>query len=251
MTSQEVLCRYLEWDSEFFGRRIGTVASGGLVPENITAIEDWSRANRIDCLYFLANAEDQPGVRLAEDLGFRLVDIRLMLENEMSRIELSRSSENVRRAQPSDIPVLKRIAGLSHHNTRFYCDSHFPVERCNQMYETWIEKSCNGILADSVLVAESDGKAAGYISCKLNQDGTGEIGLAAVAANTRGKGLGGQLVRSSLQWFAAARAHKVMVVTQGRNIQAQRLYQGNGFFTRNMHLSYHRWYYYKNTADRG
>jgi ribosomal protein S18 acetylase RimI-like enzyme len=55
-------------------------------------------------------------------------------------------------------------------------------------------------------------------------------------------GVGRKLVVASLGWFDAHGADRVTVVTQGRNIAAQRLYQRCGFLTRSTGLWYHRWF---------
>jgi dTDP-4-amino-4,6-dideoxy-D-galactose acyltransferase len=241
MALQDV-CRYLSWDSDFFGRRIGTVAAKRLTPEDVPRIESWCEANRIDCLYFLADIGDQPSIRSALELGFAIVDVRVTLENSRLHAESLDVSDRIRLAESRDLAALKRIAGISHHGSRFYADGHLPVERCNQLYETWIEKSCDGSLADCVLVADQDDEAVGYVSANMRERTSGEIGLAAVASEAQGKGVGTQLVRASLRWFASKGAQRVSVVTQGANISAQRLYQGCGFFTRKMELWFHRWY---------
>ena len=41
----------------------------------------------------------------------------------------------------------------SHRDSRFYYDPGFPNQRCDELYETWIDRSCHGY-ADTVLVAE-------------------------------------------------------------------------------------------------
>jgi dTDP-4-amino-4,6-dideoxy-D-galactose acyltransferase len=142
----------------------------------------------------------------------------------------------------SDIPALRRIAAASHHDSRFYADPHFDRERCGELYATWIEKSCRGEAADVVLVAEADGAAAGYISCRLTgREGLAEIGLLAVGAAAQGRGLGGALVGAALRRLAERGASRVRVVTQGRNTRAQRLYQAHGLLTQSIGLWFHRW----------
>ena len=51
-----------------------------------------------------------------------------------------------------------------------------------------------------------------------------------------------QAVRRFLSWSRQQHAKRVTVVTQGRNLAAQRLYQGNGFVTASLQLWYHRWF---------
>ncbi len=112
---------------------------------------------------------------------------------------------------------------------------------CDGLYETWIEKNCKGY-ADTVLVAEFQGQPTGYISCHLLDCTDGNVGLVAVAADAKGRGLGQALVDASLRWSAERGVSWVTVVTQGRDCGAQRLYQKCGFLTRTLQLWYHRWW---------
>lgn len=92
-----------------------------------------------------------------------------------------------------------------------------------------------------MLVAERDSKPAGYIACNWTAD-AGQIGLIAVAGWARGAGLGRALVTSSLGVFRQNGAKRISVVTQGRNIASQRLYQRCGFLTHSVQIWYHRWF---------
>jgi dTDP-4-amino-4,6-dideoxy-D-galactose acyltransferase len=47
---------------------------------------------------------------------------------------------------------------------------------------------------------------------------------------------------SAIIWFAKQGAEKIGVVTQGRNVSAQRFYQRCGFVTRSVGFWFHRWY---------
>ena len=150
----------------------------------------------------------------------------------------------VRPFVPHDLAALRVIAGASHKDSRFYFDPHFANSRCMELYQTWIEKSCQGY-ADTVLVADVEGHPAGFLSCHLSDHGKGRIGLVGVASAWQGVGLGTRLVSESLRWFAGHGVDSVDVVTQGRNVPAQRLYQNCGFRTKSVQLWYHRWFFSK------
>jgi ribosomal protein S18 acetylase RimI-like enzyme len=78
------------------------------------------------------------------------------------------------------------------------------------------------------------------ISCILRDD-IGHIQLAGVHVDHRQRGVGTGLVQAALDWAKAQGAHGMQVVTQARNVQAQRFYQQMGFFTKAMTLNYHKW----------
>ncbi|WP_119067948.1 GNAT family N-acetyltransferase [Aggregatilinea lenta] len=234
-----VLCRPLPWDSEFFSRRIGRVVPSQLDADDMSRVLAWADAEQIDCLYFLADFSARDTIRLAEDNGFRLMDLRTLLDRSL-RDELPAPEPDIRPWKPDDLPILRKVARVSYRDSRFYFDERFPEAQCDALYETWIEKSCSGY-AEQVLVAEYQGAAAGYISCHI-RDGVGDIGLVGVDERAQGRGLGRALVVASLDWFKSQGLERVTVVTQGRNIPAQRLYQRCGFMTRAVDLWYHRWF---------
>jgi dTDP-4-amino-4,6-dideoxy-D-galactose acyltransferase len=232
------LCELLEWDTAFFGFPIARLSGPPLTREAWLAVRRWCGENRIRCLYLLASVEDLAGAEfLIGKCDFRLVDIRATLERDASPTE---PGGEIRLAQAADVPALAAIARESHTDSRFYRDPHFPRERCDALYQTWLEKSCAG-WADAVLVAEYASRPAGYITCKLSE-GEGQIGLIAVASWARGAGIGRRLVLASVRTFAQNGARRVRVVTQGRNMAAQRLYQRCGFTTCSLQLWYHRWF---------
>lgn len=238
------LCQYLPWDAEIFGRRIARVTQTRLNIEEMNQILAWCAANAIDCLYFLAESNDPDTVKLVERHGFNLVDVRITFERQLAEVAALGNPilpHNIRLSTPADIPFLKPIAKVSYRNARFYYDAHFPTAQCDAMHEAWIENSCRGYAA-AVLVADCENRPVGYITCHLPEPLTGNIGLVGVSSAAQGRGLGKILVAAALQWFAAQGVNSVTVVTQGRNLKAQRLYQKCGFLTNAVQLFYHRWF---------
>lgn len=232
----------LAWDSDFFGVRIARADAEMLTKKSVGTLIAESIEHEVACLYLLLNAADNSKIKLAEMNGFHLVDIRVTLAHSIQP-ELSpwvSSSSAIRLAAADDISHLRSIAAANHTDSRFYSDGNFPAKLCDELYATWIEKSCNGY-ADVVLVADREGTASGYTSCHINKDGSGQIGLVGVSSCCQGAGLGRGLINESLRWFASAGCSRVEVVTQGKNIGAQALYQKNGFFTCGLQLWYHKW----------
>lgn len=242
-TSSEVPCILLDWDSQFFGRRVASVRDHKLSSGSLGKIEAWCEKQQIDCLYFLTPFEDSETIRLAERAQFTLVDIRLTLVSDLPEpVGTLAGAPVIRTSRQEDIPTLRTIARSSHTSSRFYFDSHFPRHLCDALYEIWIEKSCCGH-ADVVFVPEVDGQPAGYLSCHLGpSQNTGSIGLVGLAAEARGRDVGTEMVRAAQRWFFERNVKKVTVVTQGRNVAAQRLYQRSGFCTQSVELWYHRWF---------
>jgi dTDP-4-amino-4,6-dideoxy-D-galactose acyltransferase len=237
----------LPWDTDFFKCPIARVCGDTLDEQRAWAIDVWCRSNGIQCLYFLARSDNPLTIRTAEAHAFRLVDIRLTLELNLTEVrqptEPARTPKGVIRPfAQGDLKRLQAMARLVHNNTRFYSDPHLR-ERVEDFYPTWIAKECSGD-AQCMLVAVSSGNdPIGYISCRADHSAAvGQIGLVGVAPEWQGKGIGESLLAAATEWFCAQRLKKVTVVTQGHNRPAQRLYQRCGFLTHDIGLWYHKWF---------
>lgn len=238
----DAVCRYLPWDSDFFGCRIARAPEGRMTERRLQAVCDWCDDQSIDCLYFLADPADTTGRRRLEGRGFRLVDTRLTLRRSGAAppapSELPRG--RIRPVSDTDLGGLKEIARTNHRNTRFSRDGHFPPPLCDALYERWIENSCGG-QADRVFVAEWEARLVGYITCHRESSREGRIGLFAVDGRARGNGIGAGLIRKSLDWFQSEAIDDVLVTTQGDNEPAQRAYKKQGFLVDSVRLWFHYW----------
>ncbi len=241
-------CQYLEWDTEFFKHRIARVNFDHLDEPAIQEINRWSTANRIECLYFLAHTDDPQSIWVAENNGFRLVEVRMTYHrslkdwNPEARQKVS-LNVTVRSVKPEDIPMLQSIASTSYVDSRFYFDTRFSKEKWMAYYATWLKNSCTGG-ADLVIVAEKDGEPVGYITGlvtkgKVNE---GQYELTGVMDSARKAGVGQELFCSGLDWYVRHGIDYVWVITAGRNIPTNRMIQRNGFTTRSCQLYYHKWF---------
>jgi len=233
-------CSLLKWDSEFFGFRIAKVNAQTMTDASAQAVANFCQQNAVRLIYFLARSDVPETTHAAGRAGFKLVDIRLTFE--CLNLPSGEFPHDIRPTSPSDYPALEEIAATAHTDTRFYYDGHISRQKCNDLYRRWIRRSCEG-WAQMVFVTGPAGSPTGYVTCHVNPktDG-GSIGLIAVRADRRGAGLTGKLVTASLTWFSQQGLRTASVVTQGRNISAQRLFQRHKFVTRSLELYYHKWY---------
>lgn len=239
-------CRELAWDSSWWGIRTGEVVRSPADEGDLQLVDEWSVGKQVRLLYFLCPSSHMAVAQAAEASGFRLMDVRITLENSRTAPLPGRADHpdqvNVRVVRPDDIGTLGRMASESFRFTRFYADDALPDDRCDEMYKVWIEQDCRGG-ADAVLIAERQGDVAGYISCSVDRLlRRGHIGLIGVAKTARGSGIGSVLLEESLVWFEGEGAVSVSVVTQGRNTSALRLYERHGFVHSDTSLWFHKWY---------
>lgn len=221
----------LEWDSAHFGFSIAR-----LVPERCEAFEETVTAARDDairCVYLLLDAADAARLDAAQAAGFRVRDVRVELERSLAGAP-DRAPDGVRDARPDDVAALERIARERFTDARFFTDGGFPAERAAELYAAWLRRGLD-TPERRVLVA---GDAEGFL---VAHTGTGTVELIAVAAGAEGRGYGAALVAAADAGFVRAGLDRARVVTQARNVGAQRLYQRAGYRTSAVAYWLHWW----------
>lgn len=249
-TAREIepsLWKPLPWDSDFFRLRVALVQPPEAREERLAQALAELRGWRADLAYLLLDADADVDMQLAERCGFHLVDLRLTLEHDMRAVWLpeprpDQAAPAIRLYRGEDLPALGAIARTAFHATRFYVDTRIPRDRADALYQTWVERSCASD-AEHVLVAERAGEPAGFITCRSERGAReGQIGLFAVSPEHAGAGAGSALIQAALAWARERELTRLVVVTQGRNLRAQRLYQRAGFLSTRMQFWYHRWF---------
>ena len=248
------VCELLEWDTRFFGVRVGRVVGPRLDDAAARQALSWCAAERVDCLYFLADADSEESVAAAERHGFGLKDVRLTYQRRLEPSPAGAAPDLppgvfIRPSRPDDAPVLEAIAEGTYTDSRFYFDRRFPRALADKLYRTWVRQSVAG-QADVVLVLEDRGRAVGFITCHLTDAREGRCGLSGLEPGLRGRGLGLRLYEAALGWLAGRGVEVVVYVTQARNIRAQRLFQRLGFLSHSTQLWYHKWFD-RAALDRG
>lgn len=239
-------CQFLEWDTEFFERRIARVVDTHLNAERMQAILEWCSDRRIECLYFPADLDERQTIRLAEEHGFHLVEVRLNYETSLKSWDPQtrpRQAEglSVRPGSPQDVPAIQEIAKNSYVNSRFYFDENFSQAQWQNYYRAWVKKSFEGG-AELALVAEAEGEILGYITGLVTGEKEGWYELTGVKEGSRRSGIGHELFRSGLDWYVQHGIEYLWVSTQGRNLPTQRMIQRHGFISRSCQLYYHKWF---------
>ena len=226
--------RTLQWDSEFFGLRIGRA--------DICTKEDaLSLAGRYDELereYDLLYVFDVNNIGFRAD-GAQLVDEKILYSKPCEpRTQYSEVSfyEN-----PMPSMELYRLALVSGGYSRFKLDGRFPQGCYERLYARWIENACPKEGTNRQILTFADHNLiVGMITVDY-QENLAHIGLAAVDPNCQHRGIGGKIM-STLDGYLFERGIKTLEVpTQKNNTDACRWYEKNGFVQKSVTPIYHWW----------
>lgn len=183
-----------------------------------------------ECLIYAKVAvEDLEAVQWLEARGFRIVDTNITLERLIENfpaVSLS-SGVNIRQARPEDADAVADLAGRAFTWSRFHKDPLVPDETANRIKADWARNFFDGGRGDAMVVAERAGRIVGFNQLLCPREDLLVIDLIGVDTASRGKGIGGGLVREAAA--LAPRNGTLRVGTQLANTGSLRFYQDYGF----------------------
>ena len=227
--------RALQWDSDFFGLRIGRADLQTKADAEQLQLQHKELKQQFDLLYvFDANA-----VGFAAD-GARLVDEKILYSKPCEPRQQYADVSFYQGATPSD--DLYRLALVSGGYSRFKLDERLPKGSYERLYNRWIENACpkEGTNKQILLFKDAHDVARGMITID-HQGELGHIGLVAVDTDVQHQGIGGKIM-STLDGYLFERGIKTLEVpTQKANTDACRWYEKNGFVAKAKTPIYHWW----------
>ncbi|WP_145540097.1 dTDP-4-amino-4,6-dideoxy-D-galactose acyltransferase [Yersinia alsatica] len=221
----------LAWESEFFQRPSAKLHFSDSAPQvspaeldAFTLTQAKVPTHRLD----LIDALGQLGFKLVEgevDLSLSVEDT-IGTENASFKVDAGAYQHRV--ATTEDIPLLRNVAGAAFALSRFRAPWYDPQDS-GRFYALWAEKAVLGTFDHQcLLVMDSSGQPAGFVTLRDLQDGSARIGLLAVFPDAQGKGIGSLLMSAAKQWCQSHGLHRLHVATQMSNIAALRLYIRSG-----------------------
>ena len=227
--------RTLQWDSDFFGLRIGRA--------DILSSEDAlflvARYEELKQQFDLLYVFDPNNIGFNAN-GARLVDEKILYSKPCEPRKQYAEVSFYQGASPSD--DLYRLALVSGGYSRFKLDERLPKGSYERLYNRWIENACpkEGTNKQILLFKDEQNVARGMITID-HQGELGHIGLVAVDTEVQHQGIGGKIM-STLDGYLFERGIKTLEVpTQKANSDACRWYEKNGFTVQSRTQIYHWW----------
>ena len=144
---------------------------------------------------------------------------------------------------------LRSLSLASGEYSRFRTDSRISSTHFEAMYTAWVQNSIDRKVADETFVAidDSTGVEVGFVTVKCKGKALIDVGLLAVAASHRRRGIASMLLSKATLWAIDKIGHltehnpTVQVVTQASNVTACKAYEKFGFTVSSVQIVNHVW----------
>lgn len=228
------MIRYLSWDSEHFGIKVGRVDASVISFEEYSQICAAAKSQHYDLIYVV-------GPRFEADLctdKFLLVDEKVIYEAHINELEKEKD-EVVELPVGTDYHELLDLAYESGKYSRYKIDENLPPHVFGTLYSKWIENAVNRENGQRVLVVQRNHHYVGMLTFQPTDDHRYTIGLIAVSPESAGQGIGTSLLHALFRLVGKGAC--IEVATQLRNQAACHYYEKNGFTVSSITPFYHLW----------
>lgn len=228
----------LEWDSRFFGHKIGKIELRELGADDVEREVTRARQLGFALLYLFGEPRVPLSSPWLKGNHGCLVDIKVMYAKSGLARKAGFASTVWR--EPAEIGQLYELAYESGKYSRFKLDPRFGLESFQRLYRAWVDNSVSGAVADDILVYREGGRLGGFCTVKYRAD-QATIGLIAVAPDHQGKGIGRDLCEAVETRSIHRGCHGIAVATQMANAGACRFYEKMGMKIVESTDIYHLW----------
>ncbi len=216
------------WDSRFFGYPVASAELGPAVPALAAVVDILQEARQagIRLLYLSLPPLGNDLRRAVERAGARFVGRRREYAMAAHMPPPAAVQPDLVTCREHRAP-LEALALASGEQSRFRLDPGFQNREFERLYAEWLAVALRGEGGKCAFVAGSRDAPRGLITVEPGP--AARIGLLAVAADQRGRGLGRRLVAEAERFCVERGIGELRVATQAANPAACRLYEACGF----------------------
>lgn len=176
-----------------------------------------------------------------------------LLDLKKYSAQKNKNSVAIRPFQESDLEPLSEMSRLSFGDPKdwmdkAHADPNLPKDKSDELYVRWFRNCCNGSRADQVLVAEVEGKPAGYITLNIEKGlyqhagfRVGNVPLNAVDPSYRKMGIYSSLVQEGLNWFSD-KTDWATIKTQVTTLAVHKTWQRFGAHMSSVEYAFHKFF---------
>ena len=192
-------------------------------------------------------------IHALEKSGFYMVSGLSTFLLNLKQFSYQKPTVLIRPFKKEDLEPLCTMSRLSFGNPKdwldkAHADPNLPKDKSDELYVRWFRNCCNGTRADQVLVAEVEGKPAGYIALKLEKGlyekvgwRVGNVPLNAVDPSYRKMGIYAALVQEGLKWFSG-KVDWATIKTQVTTLAVHKTWQKLGAHMSSVEYAFHKFF---------
>jgi len=241
----EIKIKYLDWDSDFFGYKIGAVE---VMPEfsdtALSPVVEAAKAKHFKLIYIKSsNNHSQLKEKKTAQFEIRLADERLTYSLPVKKATVLPAVAPCVQRYMASVPdqQLIYLALQSGAYSRFAMDPNFTNQEFTRLYTAWIIRIVAKEIPEELWVSiNPENKLAGFVTVGYDQE-EAYMGLIAVHENYRRTGIAHSFIQTACTRAAQAACTTLRLVTQKANLPACRLYEKSGFVLSKTEYLYHLW----------
>lgn len=221
---------FLQWDSDFFKKKIGEISLNK--KENINFNGEY----------------DLIVVKQSSDFDIDLEGYNLIFQE--TKVNFIKTLDDVNDLvydiiQDTDhneksVDFFKGLAYESGKMSRFLLDPAFGEAKFKELYDMWIINSLNKKFAVKTFFIEEANQAIGFVTVQ-KYDTLGKIGLIATHPDFQGKGFGKKLLKTAEDFCIKNGITHLEIPTQKENTQACAFYEKQGYTIKDEIIIKHYW----------
>ena len=230
--------KYLEWDSDFFQKKIGTISGDS---DNFEESLNNAKSEGYQLIYLFSNINLTIDNKVLKQFNGHLADRKVLYEKTIMPLDLIKKDAFIIEYKDDKLtPELEKLAYLSGEHSRYKHDKNFKENDFYRLYKIWMENSIKHLIADKVFVVIENNSVKGMVTLKIDKE-KGQIGLISVLPSAQGKGYGKTLVNNCEIELAKQGINRLEVPTQANNKLACQFYEKYGFQIKSITNIYHFW----------
>jgi GNAT superfamily N-acetyltransferase len=231
-----------EVDRERFG--MVTARDPGFTAATLPDTLRFCREHSVRMLIARCAAGELGAAQAMEAAGGQLMDTLVYWGRALDRALPGDRPANVRPLRPDDVDAVRRVAAAAFQGYfgHYHADPRLDRRKCDETYASWAERSCvDPGVASKVLVAEHEGRVAGFLTLLAHGAAEQEIVLNGVDPALQRHGLYRALVLAAMHEARGAGAGRVFVSTQLINLGVQKTWARLGFELERSYYTFHLW----------
>ncbi|WP_103867186.1 GNAT family N-acetyltransferase [Aquimarina sp. I32.4] len=213
----------LDWDSNFFGMKVGKLH---LYNEELPSI----KITDFDLVYIHSS-------KLLKNTHIPCYDKKVTFKKLISAKRKNITNQHIITYNGKLTKELLNLSLASGAFSRFKLDPRLS-SYFKELYTLWIQNSLNGQLADHVFIYKKENEIIGFITLKKKENYF-QIGLIATSHNHRGIGIGSSLLNKVENTVLSEGYNEIRVVSQLDNSTACKFYQKNNYIVDEIEYIHH------------